>query len=246
MMFGFFRRRAESEQECYGLIKLYFSVSDGDSCQQVFRMLLDLYESMLSGRSGVYWVNFGKNRSFNRGKLEKSYISKGCNEVEEFMLTTADDSLGVSLNKLVYVGADLYEVWIVLSSPNELKERFIDVTERLINIVGEIYGYARTLTKDYIPATESKIKRTFWGRSVAVRPFRETWHREPSFRKDMIKGVFQFNIVNKGVLSNINLGGVMDKTLDLGKGMTFVEFSQSDLQEIKNAGQEISRFVGIP
>lgn len=241
---GLFRRKELKDGERYNLIKLYV-VLDAHNWKPYVEKALNVYESILGGTAGQYWDNYSEAKPFDKEKLLKKLFSRGFGYLENLVLTDEDDSISVAMNLVSAGNPGICEVRLTLPSATDLKPFFIDLSADLIKIGTVLYGYSRSLTKDYEPVSENKIKKTFGGVSVTAEPFSKTWFLPLSLSADVMRGVYPLNMVRRRLLKEDYFGHAIDSAINLDKDMVIVECSTSDLQLIRSADRDISQFVRV-
>ena len=238
-----FRRKETEELARYSIIKIYIML-DEHNWKLYIEKLVHVYETLLDGDAGRYWVNYSKTSPFNKEKFLRKIFGREFGDLENLVLTNEDSSISVDVNLISAVNSRMCEVRITLPSSADLKRLFSDLSADLIEIGTVLHGYARSLTVDCSPISENKIKKTFGGISVTVEPFNKTWFCVPSLQEDMMKGVYRLNLVRKTLLKDDYFGrDAKKKAIEMGQGLVIVECSSTDLQEIQDAGRDISKFV---
>jgi hypothetical protein len=241
---GLLRRRGPTDTKRYNLIKLYVLLN-AHNWKTYVEKALDVYEHLLGGTAGQYWENYSEAKPFNKEKILQKLSSRRFGDLENLVLTDEDDSISVAMNLVSAANPGICEVRLTFPSSTELKPLFIDLSADLIEMGMVLYGYARTLTKDYEPVSENKIKKTFGGVSVTAEPFSNTWFLPLALDADVMKGLYPLNLVRRSLLKDDYFGHTIDSAINVGKDMAIVEYSTSDLQLIRSADHDISRFVRV-
>jgi hypothetical protein len=190
-----------------------------------------------------YSVNYGVARDIAVFGGSEFYMTFG--DLEDLDVTDINGSTVGGLGRAgkAFSTIGLFEC-VVVNGDSDLGDGLPALLDRISSRFNPHYGYSRVLRSDYLPATESKLKRGILGSvMVNVGKVEDAWLFDPSgFEAGAIKGVYPVNFWNEKVPARLNSIGFHLPQKRVGE-TGVVAFNEAECKEISHHNAKYAKYM---
>lgn len=190
-----------------------------------------------------YSINFGSMKAISAFGDADHTLTFGDVEDIDIIDEHGRTIVGIGIAGKAFGAMDLFECVVVSRTDQEIDKSLI-LFEWLSSRFHLYYGYRRALRGDYLPATESKMKRGLLGAiTVSVGKVEDSWLFSPSeIKLGAIKGVYPVNFWSEkaiGKLEDIGFNLPSHRIIESG----VVAFSEAECIEIYKRNPKYTKYM---
>jgi hypothetical protein len=228
------------------VVKLYLTIHENERKSHI-EEIFNWYNK-LTNKEGTYSFNWRKGKPISKDGFYNYLSVVDPKSFENLSIISNDENVMIGMSSLLKYDPDLFYIELAFPVEKGLKNIFLDFSRNIAGLNNAIiYGYGRELPKDYFPSSETKIKKTFGGTSIQVEQIEKTWLRTPSYKTNMLKGVYPLNLLRREQLQDKLFSSFMDNNIghieDINSEVIILEFDSNELRQIRTEYPELSEFV---
>ena len=184
----------------YRLARFYIQ-TDETSCRQSIGRVLQEFVTMTGVVLATYELNYQSGRRFNIAVLENDLSSLAAGDFEHLSVMERQGAKGLHVGSWFRpLGiSDVYQYLFAYRSPADFAAEFQSLATTLGSIGALLTGYGRTLTENFEPANESRMKRTWFGNLTTDKgldPIAEWLEHPRGILQGATKGIYGLNLIS--------------------------------------------------
>lgn len=183
----------------YRIARFYIQ-TDEASCKRSIERVLQESVATTGSILATYELNYRSERRFDFSALRRDLDSLISGDFEHLSIMERKGAKGLHIGSWFRpLGiSDVYQYLFAYRSGADFAAEFQRLAATLGSVGALLTGYGRTLTEDFEPATESQMRRTWFGslRVKSVDPLREWLEHPRGILQGAMKGIYGLNMIS--------------------------------------------------
>lgn len=228
------------------LVKLYVNMDD-NSLKLCLAEIFNLFFQIIPSRRASYSLNYSADKELDINKIAQKLEALHVEQIENVIVFSLAEKAHFAVNFLKSIDKTFAEVRLVFPYVELFFDIFFNLSKKLAGNADIRYGYGTVIDETFDPVSETRIQKSFFGLSTTIDPVNKTWLYEPKLGRELLKGIYRINLIDKNLLTNqLFLSCIQnepDRVKEISEKLTIVTCTAQDLRKILITYPDFSRYV---